>query len=210
MRRPPLATLRALLRDRRGVTIIEFAIVAPVMLLMLMGLGDLLYQVYAKEILSGAIQKAGRDSGIQGGAQATAQIDGKVLAMIDTIMITPTPSCAVTPAAGTYCSKRFSYANFAVVGPERFTDVNANNQRDAGECYDDVNGNSQWDAEPGATGQGGANDVTLYTFTVTYPRLFPMAGMMGWSKSQTITAQTLIKNQPYATQPVTTVKQRCT
>ena len=39
-----IRTLHRLARDRRGVTIIEFAIVLPVMLLMMMGLGDLLYQ----------------------------------------------------------------------------------------------------------------------------------------------------------------------
>ncbi len=209
MIRARCAAVGRMLRDRRGVTAVEFGIVAPVMFLMLMGLGDLLYQVYAKEILAGAIQKAGRDSAIQGGAQQASVIDGKVLTMIDKIMVNPTPSCAATPAASTYCSKRLSYATFAVVGPERFVDANANNVRDPGECYDDVNGNVQWDAEPGAAGQGGANDVTLYSMAITYPRLFPMARLMGWSANQTITAQTLIKNQPYATQSVTTVQQQC-
>ena len=204
-----LAAMVRLLRDRSGVTAIEFGIVAPVFALMLMGLSDLSYQVYAKEILAGAMQKAGRDSAIQGGAQQAGEIDAKVIGMINRIMVDVTPSCATTPPASTYCAKRLSYATFAVVGPERFVDANANNIRDPGECYDDVNGNTQWDAEPGAAGQGGANDVTLYTMSITYPRLFPMGRLMGWSANQTISAQTLIKNQPFATQTVTTVQQRC-
>ena len=59
-------------------------------------------------------------------------------------------------------------------------------------------------------GQGGANDVTYYKMTVTYPRLFPFAWLIGWSATQTISAATILKNQPYATQTVTTVQTICT
>lgn len=202
--------LRRLLRDRQGATIVEFAIVVPVMMITMMGLGDLLYQMYVKELLNGAIQKAARDSAIQGGAQQTAAIDAKVLTTISGIMRMPTSSCASVPAAGTYCSTRLSYATFGSVGPEPFDDNNSNNQRDAGECYTDVNGNGQWDAEPGTSGQGGANDVALYTMRITYTRLFPVARLLGAGATQTITAQTVLKNQPYATQVTPNVSRLCT
>ena len=204
-----IGLLHRLHRDRRGVTIVEFALVIPVMALMMMGLGDLLYQMYAKELLTGALQKAARDSAIQGGGDQTAAIDGKVLAMVGTIMRRPTASCATAPAAGTYCSSRLSYATFSAVGPERFEDDNGNNQRDAGECYIDVNGNGQWDAEPGNTGQGGANDVTLYSMAITYARVFPVAKLLGASPNQTVSVQTLLKNQPYATQAAPTATRLC-
>ncbi|MCU6452711.1 pilus assembly protein [Sphingomonas sp. A2-49] len=204
-----IRALRRLRRDRRGVTIVEFALVIPVMSLMMMGLGDLLYQMYAKELLTGALQKAARDSAIQGGSDQAATIDGKVLAMVSNIMRQPTPSCVASPAAGTYCTSRLSYATFAAVGPERFDDNNGNNQRDPGECYTDVNGNGQWDAEPGNVGQGGANDVTLYSMTITYARLFPVARLLGASPNQTIAVQTLLKNQPYATQAAPTATRLC-
>ena len=71
---------------------------------------------------------------------------------------------------------RKNYDSFSVIKPEPFTDTNGNGIRNTGECYTDINGNSQWDADPGVSGQGGANDVTLYTVTVTYPRLFPLFG----------------------------------
>ena len=67
--------LRALSRNSRGVTVVEFAIVAPVMMMLLMGLSDLAYQIYAQSILNGALQKAGRDATIQGAANNTAAID---------------------------------------------------------------------------------------------------------------------------------------
>lgn len=191
--------LRKLTTDRRGATIVEFALITPAMMLLLMGLGDMLYQEYAQAVLNGAVQKAARDSGIEGGATQTATIDGKVIAMVQTVA-----------KNATFVSSRKNYDTFTAVAPEPFTDTNGNGIRNAGECYSDINGNGQWDSDPGATGQGGANDVTLYTMTITYPRIFPVASLFGWSSTNTISAQTLLKNQPYAAQTVTTPATICT
>ena len=81
---------------------------------------------------------------------------------------------------------------------------------DPKECFDDVNANGIWDADPGKTGQGGANDVALYSMSITYTRIFPVARLLGFSATQTIAAQTLLKNQPYATQAVPTIPSVCT
>lgn len=190
--------LFSLWRDTRGATIIEFAIVSPVMILLLMGLGDLSYQIYAQSILNGAMQKAGRDSAIQGGANNTAMIDAQVTSMVRKVA-----------ANATIVFSRRNYDSFSVIKPEPFTDTNGNGVRNAGECYTDINGNSQWDADPGLTGQGGANDVTVYAATVTYPHLFPVVGLLGWPANQTITASTLLKNQPYASQTTVTPATVC-
>lgn len=191
--------IRKLRRDRRGVALVEFAIVAPVMLLMLMGLGDMLYQTYTQSILNGELQKAARDSGIEGGATSTSTIDAKVETMVKKI----------APNA-TFTSTRKSYDTFSEVAPEPFTDTNSNGVRDPGECFTDENGNGTWDQDPGAAGQGGASAVTVYTMTATYPRLFPVAGLLGWPTTQTVSATTLLKNQPYATQTTTTNTTVCT
>lgn len=197
--------LRRLLRDRRGATLIEFAIVTPVMVLIMMGLGDLLYQMYAQSLLNGAVQKAARDSGIEGGAANTATIDGKVVTMMDNIMKIPVNNCTATASASpSWCSTRKAYDSFTEVAPEPFTDTNKNGVHDAGECFTDENGNNTWDADPGLAGQGGASAIALYTMSITYPRLFPVAGLFGWPTTQTIVSTTLLKNQPYASQTVNT------
>lgn len=187
--------------DRRGVTVVEFAMILPVMLAMIMGLGELMYQAYAQSILEGAIQKAGRDSGIQGGADNAAAIDQSVLTMVKVIS---------SGAKFASAPDRKNYATFAAAKPEPFTDTNGNGVRDAKECFDDINGNGSYDTDPGVSGQGGANDVTLYTVKVTYPRLFPVASFFGASPTQTIVAKTFLKNQPYTTQSAATVKNLCT
>jgi Flp pilus assembly protein TadG len=205
--------LTTLARDTRGATIVEFAFVAPVMCVLLMGLCDLAYQVYAQSIVNGVVQKAGRDSTVQGAndSASTAAIDAKAAASLRVISKTLVNDCSGNASTvATYCVTRKNYDQFSDVRAEPFTDTNGNGIRDPGECYTDINGNNAWDADPGTDGQGGANDVTLYTMTVNYPRLFPVAGLLGWTKTNTITASTLLKNQPYATQSVVTAKQVCT
>ncbi len=185
--------------DRRGVTVVEFAVVAPVMILLIMGLGELTFTIYAQSVLSGAVQKAGRDSAIQGASDRVIDIDTRVMEQVH----------ALVPRA-THVSSRASYFNFGSVRPERFVDGNGNNVRDAGECFDDINNNSRWDADPGVANQGGASDVTRYRIRVTYPRPFPMAQLLGWDADATMAAETLVKNQPYATQSAQVVRNICT
>lgn len=189
------SAFRRAVGDRSGVAAIEFAIVAPVMALFMMGIGDLLYGIYANSILLGAVQKAGRDATLQQNTSSTATnaIDSQVMASLR----------RVAPAA-TFVSTRENYTTFALVDkPEPFTDSSTTGTvgvRDPGECFSDTNGNGTWDADGARSGVGGASDVAQYTITITYPRVFPVARLLGWGSTASITAQTLLKNQPYAAQ----------
>jgi Flp pilus assembly protein TadG len=198
-------SLRPLARDQRGATLVEFTFVAPVMIMLMMGLCDLLYTTYARSILNGAVQKAARDGTIQGAAEQTGAIDLRVMTIMAGLIGPTTQSCATNPAAGTWCSTRTSFVSFAQAGPEPFNDDNNDGIRQSTECYSDINGNGKWDssAMPGTDGQGGANDVTVYKMSITYPRIFPIAAILGWPATQTITGTTLLKNQPYQSQSVT-------
>lgn len=190
--------LSAIAGDRRGVTAIEFGIVAPVLCLMILGLSDLAYQSYTQSMLEGAVQKAARDSTLEGASTNIDAIDQSVKDAVHRVA----PEATVT-------SIRKSYTTFSNIKPEKFTDTNKNGVRDTGECYDDVNGNGQWDSDPGKAGIGGADDIVVYQVTAVYPRIFPMASMLGWSSTQTLVAKTVLKNQPYSTQYLPTVVTRC-
>lgn len=193
--------LRRLRRDARGVTMIEFALVAPVMLMVIMGLCEIAYQSYVQTVLTGAMQRAGRDSTIQGN-ETTASNKA-----IDEIVIKRVGSSAKIL---TWKATRKNYAQFGHISPETFKDNNKNNKYDAAtECFMDVNGNKQWDADPGAIGQGGANDVVFYQMDVTYARLLPVAKLIGLSQTVPITAATVLKNQPWQGQNAFTPKEEC-
>jgi Flp pilus assembly protein TadG len=188
-------------RDESGATLVEFGIVAPVMLLMLMGFFDLAQTEYARSVLQGSMQMAARNSTLQSGLTSQSSIDAYVENQV-------APVVSRNP---TYTVTRLSYTDFSDVGKaEPYTDTNANGQYDRGECYIDINGNGQWDSDMGASGQGGADDAVLYTMTVTYKRLFPMATMLGWPANQTISASTVLRNQPYGTQDTSTPPATCT
>ncbi|MGN7159589.1 TadE/TadG family type IV pilus assembly protein [Sphingomonas sp. SAFR-052] len=184
--------------DRRGTTVIEFAILAPVLMLLVMGIGDLLYRPYVQAILDGAVQKAGRDSTLESSATDQSAIDDQVKAAIGMIA-----------KDATFNSYRENYAAFALIKPEPIYDTNGNGMLDAQECFDDINGNGQYDRNPARTGQGGAEDVTRYTVRVVYTRPFPVMTLLGLPATQEIESSTLLKNQPYKRQNTPAVQRVC-
>ncbi|MCJ1961856.1 TadE/TadG family type IV pilus assembly protein [Novosphingobium mangrovi (ex Hu et al. 2023)] len=187
MRRRDL--FQAWAQDRRGVAAVEFALVAPVMLLTIFGLFDLGYNVYTAEQLEGSIQKAARDSTIEGAAGRTSQLDERVREAVH----------AIAPAAE-LTFERTAYASFSDIGaPEDFTDVNGDGTCNAGEPFEDANGNGAWDASQGTRGQGSARDAVLYEVEVTYPRPFPVTALLGMGDTFTMRARTVLRNQPYET-----------
>lgn len=188
--------MHSLRHDARGASLIEFAILLPVLMALLMGLMDIAYQAYIQAVLEGAVQKAGRDATIE--AADTGTIDARVVTSVRRVA----GNATVTPS-------RLSYASFGTIKPESFTDTNGNSRYDAGECFTDINGNGRWDSDPGIAGQGNASDVTVYKVTVSYLRLFPVAGLIGWSNQVTLSASTRFKNQPYSTQSVPTQQVLC-
>lgn len=190
----------AVVRDESAVTIVEFGIVAPVMLLMLMGFFDLAHTEYARSVLQGAMQLAARSSTLESGLTDDSSIDAAVESQVQ----------RVVGNKATFTVSRLSYSDFSNVGKaEPYTDTNGNGQYDQGECFEDDNGNGVWDSDMGVSGQGGADDAVLYTMTVSYKRMFPMAGLLGWSSQQVISASTVLRNQPYSSQNTSTPKTIC-
>lgn len=183
--------LSRLKRDRDGVSAVEFAMIAPLLLLTLLGLFDLAHNMYTSSMLQGAIQQAARNSTIEGAAGSSAALDGIVTRAVTRI----------APGAKLTFSRK-AYTNFADVSrPEDFTDVNSDGSCNLGEPFEDVNGNGSWDADRGTDGFGGARDAVLYKVTVTYPRAFPIARLMpGQSDTMTISSATVLRNQPYSLQ----------
>lgn len=186
-----LRHLSSLRRDDCGATLVEFAIIAPTFMIMLMGAFDLGHQVYMRAIMNGAIHEAARDSTLETGPASEAAID----AMVETRVQRIAKDAEVT-------FERKSYYDFTDI--ERSETINeagtANNQCDPGETFEDENGNGVWDSDVGKAGFGGARDIMMYTVTVTYDRLFPLYGLIGMDQEGSMQFSTVLKNQPYAQQ----------
>lgn len=188
--------LHPLAADTRGVTVVEFALVAPILLMMLFSIFDLGHTMYTRSLLLGAIQKTARDSSIEGAASSQSTLDGRITTVVQ----------AIAPGASLTFSRR-AYQNFGSVGrPEDFTDTDNNGTCNGGEPYEDANNNGAWDNPAGTNGFGGARDAVHYTVTVTFERIFPAFAFIGGSRTATMTAETVLRNQPYATQSAPTAR----
>lgn len=193
------ARLGALGRDTRGAALVEFALIAPVLMLLLFGSLEFGINVYMRSVLEGAMLQAGRNSSLQTAQASQTGIDQMVRTQVKNVL----PNATVT-------FDRDNYPSFSKLNkPEDFTDANNNGQYDAGECFQDVNGNNLWDADGGRDGLGGANDVVEYTATVSYASWIPGGAALGISPTTTIKAKTLLRNQPFATQPGWSSRQVC-
>ena len=101
----------ALLQDNRGTSAVEFAMIAPVMLMTLFGMFDIGHAQYTRALLEGRIERASRAATIEGAS--TSSIDARLTAAVK----------QVAPGA-TITFKRTSLTDFSDLGlPEDFDDI---------------------------------------------------------------------------------------
>ena len=180
--------MRGLRSDRRGVTIVEFALVVPVFLLLVMGGLELGYSAYLRTLLEGEMQRASRDRMLEDAVSQRNAIEDRVRSMMHRMA----PNAVVT-------FDRRAFRSYAEVSApyEPFNDANGNGRCDAKETYQDLNGNSRWDTEVGAgDSDGNARDVVVYTVTVRHSRLLPIA-LNPLRGDADIVARTALRNQPF-------------
>jgi Flp pilus assembly pilin Flp len=185
----PLALLKRLRRDDRGATLMEFAIVAPVLLTVILGLLDMTYRLWATSILVGEVEKAARDSTVEANTTPAA------IAALDTRVRNAVKEINGTVTDGDFTITRRNFAEFSNSGRME-PSTGPGGVCATGHSYVDQNGSGSWD-DGGRDGQGGAKDVTLYTVRVRYKAIFPVNALFGASPYHTIEAKTLLRNQPY-------------
>ncbi|HST36583.1 MAG TPA: TadE/TadG family type IV pilus assembly protein [Allosphingosinicella sp.] len=189
---------RRLGRDARGATIIEFAIILPVLSLMLMGTFDLGYRSYVTSIVQGSLHEASRMATVGNVSMSAIEthVEGRLQEFSRNAEI------EIDTA---------SYANFSEVsvGEPLTTDAGRLNVYDqATDCYRDLNNSGKYTHQVN-NGTGGAEDVVRFQVRMTYPRLFPMASLLGWSDDVEIVQETMLRNQPYAGRATSTATIRC-
>lgn len=185
MRRLPLPARLA--RDTKGATIVEFAMVAPVLSMLLLGMLDLGYRSYAGSVVQGALHDAARMATV--GNFTMAQIDARVKQRLANFANSSTVTTSMS-----------SYYEFSGVGQaEKIVgDTAPFNAYNDGDCFEDSNSNNFRDLDRGRTGTGGSDDIVRYRVTISFPRIVPLGSFLGWSNTQTIQSETVLRNQPFA------------
>ncbi len=190
--------------DQRGIAAVEFALIAPVFMTLLLGTMDVGHTLYVQALLQGSVQKAARDSSLQTGTLSENQ------EAIDTI-VTDQVKRLNKDAEVTFTRRSYyTYTEASDATPEDFTDTpsDPDNICNNGEPYVDLNDNDTWDADGAVDGQGGARDKAVYTVTMAYPRLLPIHQFVpGLSADISVSASTVLANQPYGEQQIITSNQ---
>ncbi len=181
-------------RETRGATIVEFAMILPALCVLLLGIFELGYRSYAASIVQGALHEAARMATV--GGVTMPQIDARVRMRLSNFANNATVTTQTT-----------SYYDFAGVSkPEKITsDTAPFNTYNSTDCFEDANGNGVYDVDRGRTGMGNADDIVRYQISLTFNRIVPIGRFLGWSDTETITANTVLRNQPYAGRTVQTV-----
>lgn len=187
--------IRQLAANRRGATVVEFALIIPVMCGLLAAGIELGYRAYLTAIVQGALLEASRLATV--GDQTGDDIDKIIKSRV----------AMLADAGSVKQIKKESFFNFSNVGkPEKITqDTDPIGTYNVGDCYEDANNNGVYDFNA-PTGLGTADDIVRYTVTVEYANVMPVNKMLGWGTKQTIVASTVLRNQPFSSRAQPTVR----
>ena len=165
---------RAFLQDSMGATAVELALIAPVLILFLIGVIELSVAMFINTVVEGSLKDASRlglTGQIQKGSSNTqALVDMLNEASLGLLDLTTDDVSILV------------YENFAQVGQgEEYTDLDGNGEWTPGpythsdgtvypdgEPWIEVNGNGVYDADFGVAGMGAQGDIVLYTVTYSW------------------------------------------
>ena len=179
--------LRRLGRDESGATIVEFAMILPALCVLVLGIFELGYRAYAASVLQGALHEAARMATV--GGVTMNQIDARVRTRLSNFA-----------NHGTVTTRTTSYYDFSGVrrAEKLLIDTDPVGTYNQGDCWEDTNSNNSWDADRGSSGMGGADDIVRYEVSLAVPNIVPIDRFLGWANSNTISGETVLRNQPYA------------
>ena len=189
-----LSFLKRLRRDEEGATLIEFAFVAPVVVLMLIGGMDVGYSIYIRSVANGALESVARSGSLEGATESQIRFD--IRKNVKTIL----PNFAANDSNIIVTTKNYTDYSRINAAEKIVVDNDNDGVLDIGDCWIDEDGNNQYGTNEGKNGIGGADDSVYYNVAISVPNLFPMTGMLGLPATRVINVKTLVVNQPYGQQ----------
>lgn len=168
----------------------EFALVLPVLLLLMLGILEYGLYLFAASAVQDALSDAAR-FGITGRSLAGVDREAAIRATFDRRLAGVLDPREVT-------LESLVYPDFDSIGrPEPFEDRNGNGIRDPGEAFDDVNGNGRWDEDMGTPGAGGPDSVVLYRARYRWRPLTPLFRDLFAPDGVEIVATIAVRNEPF-------------
>lgn len=181
--------------NESGATALEFALVAPVFILVIFGIVEFSVILFAKSVVEGATTVTSRLG------KTGYEEDGKSRQDMLVELLNERSSGILDPEKIEITT--LVYQNFADIGMAEplSIDVNGNGVYDAGggDSYQDINGNGQWDSDLGQAGLGGGGDIVVYKVDYPYHIHTPvMSYFLGDNDGNLrINASVVVRNEPY-------------
>jgi Flp pilus assembly pilin Flp len=177
--------------DERGATAIEFACVAPVLLILMFGTIEFSLIMLTQGLMDSATFNAsrlGKTGYIPTGLTREEAIRQRISEQAGVLV--RAQDLAITTQV---------YGSFDNINqPEPFTDSNRNGRFDNGEVFVDTNGNGGWDADMARAGLGGAGDVVVYTIDYPWRIQTPIIGyLFNANSTVSLSVRAVVKNEPF-------------
>jgi len=183
--------IRRIGANRDGATMVEFAFVAPILILLLAGSIELGMVFSTSALMEGALRDASR-YGVTGQEPNESARLERILEIVGerTLGLVDMSKARIEVLV---------YAKFGDIGkPESFVDANGNGVYDSGESFTDTNGNGVRNADSGVPGPGGSGDIVVYRIHYDWPLLTPVLGpIIGGDKTLPLTASLAVRNEPW-------------
>lgn len=186
--------------NEAGSPAIEFALAAPVLLLVMTAIIEFGMIMFVTVLMEGGLREAGR-YGITGQIPPNAKDETKSpedrrAAKIRAIVAEHTLGLVDISKATISIT---AYPTFDDVGKgEDFVDGNENSEYDVGETYKDCNGNGKRDADRGKSEPGAAGDVVVYRFDYDWPLLTSlMTPLIDTGGKFHLQANAVMRNEPW-------------
>jgi len=183
---------RRLIASEKGAFAVEYALLLPLFIALTFGSMEMGRILMVYSTLEGAVTESTRIS-ITGNIPAGyTTVDAYIKDYVKNSLNNVGIDSGVTISMKVYDS-------FSDIGAEEpYTDANADLTCSGGEFYTDVNNNGAWDADMGASGAGGEENIMVMEINVELP--YMMYGLIeGFSNSKNInlSTSTAVRNEPY-------------
>lgn len=187
-----IKTIKHILPHEKGAAIVEYAIILPFFLTLIIGGLEMGNIFMVNSSLEGAVSSSTRTA--MTGALPSNYTDRTTY--IKDLVTNSLTAAGVTSGVTITMNVYDSFANIGK--PEPFVDQNGNQIYDVGECYTDVNNNSVWDSDMGSDGAGGEENIMIMKVDVNLPYMtgFMKSVMMG-KLGTSLSASTAIRNEPF-------------